>query len=76
MYPELRVYSFDYDLPLSAVDSIKTIYKINNELPALVIEDKPYIGFKSVEDIEKLLPDTLKLATTTVTTASSTKTAK
>ena len=64
-YPELRVYSFDYNLQLSVIDSLKAIYRISNALPALVIEDKTYIGFKSVEELEKLLPDTLKEATTT-----------
>ncbi len=72
-YPELRVYSFDYNLDLSAVDSMKRIYKISSSLPALVIEDKTYIGFKSVEDLEKLLPDTLKAVDTATTTATSSK---
>lgn len=78
MYPDLRVYSFDYNLQLSAVDSMKTIYKIKSSLPALVIEDKTYIGFKSVEDLEKLLPDTLRAAQATSTTnvATSTKATK
>lgn len=62
MYPDLRVYSFDYNLPLSAIDSMKTIYKVKSSLPAIVIEDKTYTGFKSVEDLEKLLPSTLKVA--------------
>ncbi len=74
LYPDLRVYSFDYNLPVSAIDSMKTIYKIHSTLPALVIEDKPYFGYKSVEDLENLLPDTLKAATTTAKLeASSTK---
>lgn len=68
MYPDLRVYSFDYNLPLSAVDSMKTIYKIKATLPALVIEDKLYTGYKSVEDLEVLLPVSLKTATSTATT--------
>ncbi len=73
-YPELRVYSFDYNLDLSAVDSMKRIYKITSSLPALVIEDKTYIGFKSVEELELLLPDTLKenVALSATSTASST----
>ena len=75
-YPELRVYSFDYNLDLSAVDSMKRIYKITSSLPALVIEDKTYIGFKSVEDLEKLLPDTLKTTETATSTATTTKKAK
>lgn len=76
IYPDLRVYSFDYNLELSAIESMKRIYKINSSLPALVIEDKTYIGFKSVNDLEELLPDSLKEATSTQATstaASSTK---
>lgn len=68
-YPELRVYSFDYNLDLSAVDSMKRIYKISSSLPALVIEDKTYIGFKSVEDLEALLPATLKSVDTAAATS-------
>jgi len=76
-YPDLRVYSFDYNLDLSAVDSMKRIYKITSSLPGLVIEDKTYIGFKSVEELEALLPATLKVsqvqATSTATTTKTTK---
>lgn len=71
-YPELRVYSFDYNLQLSVVDSLKAIYQVSSPLPALIIEDKTYTGFKSVEDLEKLLPDTLKLAESASSTAAST----
>jgi hypothetical protein len=74
-YPDLRVYSFDYNLDLSVISSLKAIYRVDKALPALVIEDKTYTGFKSVEDLELLLPDTLKAATTTATstTASTSK---
>lgn len=72
-YPELRVYSFDYNLDLSAVETMKRIFKISSSLPALVIEDKTYIGFKSVEELEKLLPDTLKAVETATSTATTTK---
>lgn len=75
-YPDLRVYSFDYNLDLSVVDSMKRIYKISSSLPALVIEDKTYIGFKSVEELENLLPDTLKAVDAATSTATSTKKAK
>lgn len=75
MYPDLRVYSFDYNLPLSAIDSMKTIYRVKSSLPALVIEDKTYTGFKSIEDLDALLPKSIKTSTTTkaVKTATSTK---
>jgi hypothetical protein len=75
-YPDLRVYSFDYNLELSAVDTMKRIFKVSSSLPALVIGDKTYIGFKSVEDLEALLPDTLKSAETATTTATSSQKSK
>lgn len=74
MYPDLRVYSFDYNLDLAALDSMKTIYRIKSSLPALVIEDKTYTGFKSLDELDLLLPDTLKVsATSTITKSSSVK---
>ncbi len=56
-YPDFRVYSFDYNLDLSAVKALISIYKVPNDLPALVINKKVYSGFKSIEDIEKILPE-------------------
>lgn len=69
-YPALRVYSFDYNIGLSAVNTLLSVNKIKNELPALIVKDKVYYGFKSVEDLEKLIPElerSLKTATTTPT---------
>jgi hypothetical protein len=60
-YPELRVYSLDYFIDLSAVDALKSIYKIDENLPALIINGKTYKGFKSREDIEKIMPELLKI---------------
>ncbi len=59
-YPDFRVYSFDYNLDLSAIKALISIYKVPNDLPALVINRKVYSGFKSVEDIEKILPEITK----------------
>ncbi len=57
-YPELRVYSFDYNLDLSALGSLISIYKIEDtKLPATVIAGKLYTGFQSIESIEKLIPE-------------------
>ncbi len=71
IYPDLRIYTFDYDLELAPIDTLKKIYKIENNkestFPILVIEDKPYYGLKSIEDLKKLLPDRLKEATSTDT---------
>ncbi len=60
-YPDLRVYSFDYDMDLSAVKTLISINKVKNELPALVIKGKVYYGFKNVEEIEKIIPDLAKV---------------
>lgn len=73
MYPELRVYSFDYDLDLSVVDSLKAIYKIDKALPALIVEDKLYAGFKTTEELEALLPESVKTVISTSTDATTTK---
>ena len=55
-------YSNQGDCP----DCEKEGYVLTRLREILVIEDKTYIGFKTVEELEKLLPDTLKVATTTV----------
>jgi hypothetical protein len=56
-YPSLRVYSFDYDLELSALKTLADIYDIKEKFPALVIENKTYTGFKSTDDIKALIPE-------------------
>jgi len=55
-YPNLRVYSFDYNLDVSAIKTMISIYEVPNDLPSLVINGKVYSGLKNVEDIEKILP--------------------
>lgn len=55
-YPELRVYSFDYDLDLSTLDTLKSIYNIEDKQPALLVNDRVYYGFKSLEEIKDILP--------------------
>jgi hypothetical protein len=54
--PRLRVYSFDYDLDLPALKTLRLIKKVDSKLPAIVINDKVYKGFQSIEKIQKLLP--------------------
>lgn len=56
-YPDLRVYSFDYNLDLSSLKSMISIYKVPDNLPAIVINGKVYSGFKTVEEIEKTFPE-------------------
>jgi hypothetical protein len=69
-YPAVRVYSFDYDLDLSALKTLLSINKIEGNLPALIIGDETYIGFQSLDTLEKL-PDFKPLIQTK--TATSTK---
>lgn len=59
-YPQLRIYSFDFNLGLSAVNTLIAMNEIKNELPVIMVDNKIYYGFKNVEEIEELLPE-LKL---------------
>ncbi len=56
-YPDLRVYSFDYNVDLTAVKTLVSINKVENKLPALYIKDQIYYGFQSIEDLEKNIPE-------------------
>jgi hypothetical protein len=59
-YPDLRIYSFDFSTNLSALDSLKKIFKISDtKLPAIIINDEVYTGFKKLDDLEKLLPESI-----------------
>ena len=61
-YPELRVYSFDYSIDLSAVKAMLQIYKIEDtKLPALVIDDEVLTGFHPIDELEKKVQDSFKL---------------
>lgn len=61
-YPELKVYSFDYSIDLSAVKSMLEIFKIKDTLlPALVVDDDVLTGFQGLEGLETRLKDSFKL---------------
>ncbi len=64
-YHELRVYSFDYNLDLGALDTLVSISKVENKFPAFVINSRVYYDLRSLEDFEKVLP-LAELATSTV----------
>lgn len=55
-YPELRVYSFDYNLDLAAVQTLTKLYNVEPQLPALLVNDKVNYGFKSVDDVKNIIP--------------------
>ena len=55
-YPKVRIYSFDYNLDSSTVRALRTIYKIPETLPALVVNGRTYNGFISVEELKAAIP--------------------
>jgi len=54
-YPEVRVYAFDYTLPLSTIDALKASYGVEGALPVLVIDGKTFYGFQSLEMVQRSL---------------------
>ena len=55
-YPELRVYSFDYNLDLSALKTFTSILKLQNHLPVIVVDNAQIYGYRSIEDFDTILP--------------------
>jgi hypothetical protein len=72
-YPGLRIYSFDFDIDLSAVKTLISLNKIPTELPALIINNKTYNGFMPTEEVEKIIKPLLPAAATTTATSTKTK---
>jgi len=67
-YPgNIRVYSFDADLNVSAVKTLANIYKIAQPLPGLVINNKAYSGFHTIEAIQAIAPGLVSTTTATTT---------
>lgn len=62
-YPFLRVYSFDYDLDLAALSTLKSIYSLKKELPIIVINNEVHYGYKTKQDLEQTLEEFIDLAT-------------
>ena len=72
-FDKLHVYAFDFNLGLSVIETLKSIYRLNQELPILVIDRKPYYGFKTREEIEALIPDLLTVHATSTSATTTTK---
>lgn len=72
-FPELRIYSFDYNLDLSAVKTMKSLYGVRSTLPALNIWEENYYGFKSPDDIMTIIPQLKKIRAAQAKNATSTK---
>jgi thiol-disulfide isomerase/thioredoxin len=60
-YPSLRVYSFDYNFDLAAVQTMEKIYKVEDRLPALIINGDPYYGMKTVDELLTNVPALARL---------------
>ncbi len=73
-YPRLRIYAYDYNLDLSVLDTLRSIYGLSGELPALVVNEEPIYGFRTIEDIEELIPELALIAATTTSTSTATTT--
>ncbi len=67
-YPALRVYSFDYNLDLGALETLIAVEKVEPRFPAFVIEGKHSYGFTDVESFQKLFPEELFATSTASTT--------
>lgn len=61
-YPNLHVYAFDYHIGLTAIETLKSIYGLKEEFPIIVVDRKPYYGFRSRGEIEGLIPDLALMA--------------
>jgi hypothetical protein len=55
-YPDLRVYSFDYNLNLGALKTLLAVTKLEGPLPAFVINGKRSYGFTTLDDLEARFP--------------------
>ncbi len=72
-YPQLRIYSFDYNLDVSALQTLISIDDLQDKLPALLINSEPHYGLQMIPDIEKILPQLATMRAATSTSATSTK---
>lgn len=60
-YPNVRVYSFDAGLDLSAIKTLQVVTKAPQTFPSITIDGKVYTGLQSLEDIEKAVPALAKM---------------
>lgn len=57
-YPDLRVYSFDYNLNLSALETLISLRRVEPKFPALIVNSgRPSYGFKSVDAMYEFIPE-------------------
>lgn len=59
-YPELRIYTFDTGLELSAIKTLQNVTHAGEQAPSLVIGGKVFSGFQPIDAIEKIIDPQLK----------------
>ncbi len=67
-YPDLRIYSFDYNLDNPALRTLISLYKVKETVPATVINDRVYNGFLDKDKLEGYLPAWMLATSTAATT--------
>lgn len=60
-YPELRVYSFDYNFDVDAIRTLISIYKVEPNIPALVIDGRVHYGYRPLAQLEEDVPALARL---------------
>ncbi len=74
-YPLMRIYSFDYQSDEAAVKTLISIYHVEEKLPAMIINNEPYYGFKDLNTLETTVPAIMKLKLEAEKTAKDAETA-
>lgn len=72
-YPDLKVYSFDYNLDLGALKTLIALDHVKPSLPAFIIGGKPSYGFTTLEELKAQFPAGALATSTATSTASTTK---
>lgn len=74
-YEKLRVYAFDYNLDLPIIKTFADLSGVReDQLPAVIINKKLYVGLNNKEDIDQLLPKEVKENSSTTSKTSKTAT--
>jgi len=74
LYPEVEIYNFDYELDLSAVQTLITLHNIPGAPPVMDINGKAYGIFPDLESLREVIDAELPLATSTATSTKATST--
>jgi hypothetical protein len=58
-YSQLRVYAFDYNLDVPALQTLIALYEVEKALPALIFDGEVYYGFMGRQKMENMMPETI-----------------